>query len=462
MARKNIISQILSSEAFGPTIAEGWVKTRRDSKDISFIELTDGSCLKGLQVVVKHDIVSADILSKITTGSSIVAQGELVASEGKGQRVELTATDVQILGIADPETYPLQKKRHTNEFLRTIAHLRPRTNTFGAVFRIRSAASFAVHKFFNERKFVYLHSPIITASDCEGAGQMFQVTTLPLENVPKDDKQKIDFGKDFFGAPAYLTVSGQLQGEIFALAYKNIYTFGPTFRAENSNTARHLAEFWMIEPEMAFCDLAGNAELAEDFLKYVLSYILKECAEDLEFINQWVEPGIIESLQKIVQSSFARMTYTEAISVLEKSGKSFQYPHTWGSDLQTEHERYITEEYVKGPVFLMNYPKEIKAFYMRLNEDGKTVAAMDLLVPRLGEIIGGSQREERLEVLEKKLEENNLPKEHYWWYLDTRRFGSVPHSGFGLGFERLVMYVTGMQNIRDSIPFPRTPGSAEF
>jgi len=464
--KKSIVDILKNPEVDKNLEIEGWVKTRRDSKGISFIEVTDGSSLKGIQIVVDHQILSSDILSKITTGSSIQTTGLLIKSEGKGQSVELKAEKLEVLGEADVETYPLQKKRHSNEFLRTIAHLRPRTNTFGAVFRIRNAASFAVHKFFNERKFVYLQSPIITCSDCEGAGQMFQVTTLPLDNVPLTDGEnktkQIDYSKDFFNAPAYLTVSGQLEAELFAMAFKNVYTFGPTFRAENSNTTRHLAEFWMIEPEMAFCDLKGDAELAEEFLKYVINYVLNECEEDFQFVNQWIEPGILESLQKLVNSNFERMTYTDAIKALEKSGKDFQFPYEWGADIQTEHERYLTEEYVKGPVFLFDYPKDIKAFYMKVNDDNKTVSAMDLLVPRLGEIIGGSQREDRLDVLEQRLTDFNLPKEHYWWYLDTRRYGSVPHAGFGLGFERLVMYLTGMQNIRDSIAFPRAPGQAEF
>ena len=457
------ISSILKNPPIGTELTLcGWVKTRRDSKGLSFVELTDGSSLKGIQILIDHEIIKSEILKDIHTGASIEVTGNIVPSEGKGQVAELKAFTVLLHGAADPESYPLQKKRHSNEFLRTIAHLRPRTNTFGAVFRVRSAAAFAVHKFFKERSFTLLHSPIITTSDCEGAGEMFQVTTLPLENIPKDDSGNIDYKRDFFGSPAFLTVSGQLQAELFALALKNVYTFGPTFRAENSNTARHLAEFWMIEPEMAFCNLQGDSELAEDFLKYVISYLLDECLEDLEFFNQWVEPGILDSLTKLVNSNFERITYTEAISALEKSGKNFQFPCHWGADIQTEHERYLTEEFVKGPVFVFNYPKEIKAFYMRLNEDGKTVAAMDMLVPRLGEIIGGSQREDRLDILTQRLTESNLPLEPYWWYLDTRRYGSAPHAGFGLGFERLIMYVTGMQNIRDAIPFPRTPGNSEF
>lgn len=463
MNSKNNISSILKHPDIGKKLnLEGWVKTRRDSKGLSFVELTDGSCLKGIQIVFDHSKIAEDAIKDISTGASLEVSGFLVQSEGKEQSAELKVETFKVIGKADPETYPLQKKKHTNEFLRTIAHLRPRTNTFGAVFRVRSTAAFAVHKFFNEKKFVYLHTPIISTSDCEGAGQMFQVTTLPLEKTPLNDKNLVDYSKDFFGSQAFLTVSGQLEAELFALALKNVYTFGPTFRAENSNTPRHLAEFWMIEPEMAFCDLRGDAELAEEFLKYVISYLLNECEEDFKFFNQWIEPGIIESLEKLASSNFERITYTDAITALEKSGKTFQYPFHWGADIQTEHERYITEEYVKGPVFVTDYPKDIKAFYMRLNDDGKTVAAMDMLVPRLGEIIGGSQREERLDVLERRLTEFNLPKEHYWWYLDSRKYGSVPHAGFGLGFERLIMYVTGIQNIRDSIPFARTPGNAEF
>jgi asparaginyl-tRNA synthetase len=457
------IKEILSNKSVGENVViEGWVRTRRDSKGISFIEVNDGSCLGNIQVIVDHNAIKEDTFLSATTGASISVNGVIKESPAKGQAIEVEAKDITVHGVADPETFPLQKKRHTNEFLRTIAHLRPRTNTFGAVFRVRSALSFAVHSFFTERGFVNLHSPIITGSDCEGAGAMFQVTTLPLDNVPKGDKGAISYDKDFFSKPTYLTVSGQLEGELFALALKNIYTFGPTFRAENSNTPRHLAEFWMIEPEMAFCDLRGNADIAEAFLKYTISYVLKNCAEDLEFFDKWIEPGIIKSLDSVANSDFQRMTYTEAVKVLENSGKKFEFPCSWGSDLQTEHERFLAEEYVKGPVFLTNYPKEIKAFYMRLDEGEKTVSAMDLLVPRLGEIIGGSQREERLEILERRILDFNLPIDHYQWYLDTRRFGTVPHAGFGLGFERLVMYVTGMQNIRDSIPFPRTPGHAEF
>ncbi len=446
---------------------QGWIKTRRDSKGISFIELNDGSCLSNLQILVVEEKLPDGLLEKLTTGSAISVNGILKKSLGKGQIIELYCENLELLGTADPETYPLQKKRHTNEFLRTISHLRPRTNTFGAVFRTRSLLSYAVHEYFNEKGFVHLHSPIITSSDCEGAGSMFQVTILPLDNVPKieasgPDKGKIDYSKDFFSTPTYLTVSGQLEGELFAQALKNIYTFGPTFRAENSNTPRHLAEFWMIEPEMAFCDLMQDSKIAEEFLKYVITKVLNKGLEDLKFFNEWVEKGIIDSLEKLIKADFARITYTEAIKILESSGKKFEFPCTWGSDLQTEHERFLSEEYIKGPVFVMDYPKEIKAFYMRLNDDQKTVAAMDLLVPRLGEIIGGSQREERLDILEQKIIDNNLPIDHYSWYLDTRRFGSTPHAGFGLGFERLVMYITGMQNIRDVIPFPRTPGNASI
>jgi asparaginyl-tRNA synthetase len=447
----------------------GWVRTRRDSKGISFVELNDGSCLKNIQLVFTYEqLYASDAafnskLEKVTTGASLYIEGTLRESLGKGQKVEIEVSRFEVPGSADPESYPLQKKRHTNEFLRTIAHLRPRTNTFGAVFRLRSTLSFAVHKFFTEEGFFNLHSPIITASDCEGAGKMFQVTTLPLESIPIDkEKKQVAYQEDFFGTPTYLTVSGQLEAELFALSLKNVYTFGPTFRAENSNTPRHLAEFWMIEPEMAFCDLLGNAHVAEKFLKFVIGYALEHAREDLEFFNAWVEKGILTSLESLVTKDFAIITYDEAISALEKSGKKFEFPHHWGTDIQTEHERYLTEEYIGGPVFVINYPKEIKSFYMRLNDDEKTVAAMDLLVPRLGEIIGGSQREERLDVLEHRIRECNLPEADYWWYLDTRRFGTVPHAGFGLGFERLVMYLSGISNIRDSIPFPRVPGNAEF
>lgn len=447
----------------------GWVRTRRDSKGISFVELNDGSCLKSIQLVFNHDELKTHNCKNfdlVSTGASLFVEGILKESQGKGQTVEVEVKIFHVAGSADPETYPLQKKRHSNEFLRTIAHLRPRTNTFGAVFRLRSALSFAVHKFFTENGFFNLHSPIITSSDCEGAGEMFQVSTLDFKNIPFVDKKvvngEIDYKEDFFSKPTFLTVSGQLEAELFALALKNVYTFGPTFRAENSNTPRHLAEFWMIEPEMAFCNLEGNISVAQKFLKFVINYALENCSEDLVFFDTWVEKGLIDSLEKIKDSNFAVITYDEAIKALEKSGKSFEFPCKWGSDIQTEHERYITEEFIGGPVFVTNYPKEIKSFYMRLNDDEKTVAATDLLVPRLGEIIGGSQREERLDVLQRRIKEFNLPEEHYWWYLDTRRFGTVPHAGFGLGFERLVMYLSGISNVRDSIPFPRVPGNAEF
>jgi asparaginyl-tRNA synthetase len=460
------VSNLLSLAPVGTSVlVQGWVRTRRDSKELSFVEINDGSSLSGIQVIVPSSLPGyADNCLLAHTGASVEIEGTLVESPGKGQRVEVQATRFTLVGACDPETYPLQKKRHSNEFLRTIAHLRPRTNTFGAVFRVRSRAAYAIHKFFQERCFIYLHSPIITTSDCEGAGQMFKVSTLNFDKIPMSAEKpgKADYSQDFFGSEASLTVSGQLEGETFACGLRDIYTFGPTFRAENSNTPRHLAEFWMIEPEMAFCDLKGNAQIAEDFVRFVIKDVLENCAEDLAFFDQWIEKGIVASLESVADAPFERMTYTEAIEALSKSGKTFEFPVSWGADLQTEHERFLTEEYVKNPVFITNYPKEIKSFYMRLDEGGKTVSAMDLLVPRLGEIIGGSQREERLDVLKARMTECGLPEENYWWYLDLRRYGTVPHAGFGLGFERLIMYVTGMTNIRDVIPFPRTPGNAQF
>ncbi len=459
---KECIRNILSEGKVSSKIMiSGWVRTRRDSKDFSFIEINDGSCLKNLQVIADQDIPGyEENVLQANTGASIEVIGEICESQGKGQKVEIKAKKIKLLGDC-PADYPLQKKRHTNEFLRTISHLRPRTNTFGAAFRVRHAASYAIHKFFNDNGFINLHSPIITASDCEGAGQMFRVTALDIENLPKKEG-KVDFSKDFFGEETSLTVSGQLEAEIFATAFSKVYTFGPTFRAENSNTTRHLAEFWMIEPEMAFCDLSGNMDVAEKFIKYVIDYVLTNCAEDMDFFNKWYEKGIIQKLQSIRKAKFARITYKEAIEALEKSGKDFEYPVSWGIDLQTEHERYLTEEYAKKPVFVTNYPKEIKAFYMRLDEGEETVSAMDLLVPRLGEIIGGSQREEREDVLRQRIIDNDLSEKDYAWYLELRKYGSVPHAGFGLGFERLIMYLTGVSNIRDVIPFPRTPGNARI
>lgn len=450
--------------ALGPCTVRGWVQTHRQSKNVSFIRLSDGSTVGGVQVVIEPDLESyVPVASKISTGASVIVQGELVESPGKGQEFEIHASEVSLIGEADSETYPLQKKGHTLEFLRENLHLRPRSNTLGAVFRIRSKAAMAIHSFYNEHDFVYLTAPIITTADCEGAGEMFQVTTMDLNNVPTSDG-KVDYKKDFFKDPAHLTVSGQLQGEIFACSLGKTYTFGPTFRAENSNTTRHLSEFWMIEPEVAFYDLQDNMKLGEEFIKYILNYVLNECEEDLAFLHEreWCEEGLLEALQQVATAEFKALDYTDAIEALEKSGKDFEFPVSWGMDLQAEHEQFLSEEFAKGPVFIVNYPKEIKAFYMRANDDGKTVRAMDLLVPRLGEIIGGSQREERLDVLAQKLKENNLPEEEYWWYLDLRRYGSVPHSGFGLGFERFLMYVTGMKNIRDVTPFPRHPGFAKF
>lgn len=449
--------------SIGNISISGWVKTHRQSKNVSFLELTDGSSVKGIQVVIDPSNESyKTIAEKLTTGASLTVNGELVESPAKGQKYELQAKTVELVGEACSETYPLQKKGHTLEFLREHMHLRPRSNTFGSVFRVRSKAAMAVHSFFQEKDFVYVTTPIITNADCEGAGEQFVVTTMDLKNIPKTDKGKVDYSKDFFKSEATLTVSGQLEGEIFATALKDIYTFGPTFRAENSNTTRHLSEFWMIEPEMSFCDLEGNINIAEEFIQYVINYVLENCSEDIEFFQKrdWTAKNHIALLESIANSNFKRLDYTEAIEILQKSGKKFEFPVSWGIDLQSEHERFLTENYAKGPVTVVNYPKDIKAFYMRLNDDGKTVRAMDMLVPGLGEIIGGSQREERHDVLVEKIKAMNLPVEDYWWYLELRKFGTVPHSGFGLGFERLLMYLTGMQNIRDVIPFPRYPGFA--
>ncbi len=442
--------------------AYGWVKTRRDSKGLSFVQLSDGSCFRDLQVIVEEGALPAEILKQLTTGACVRFDGELVASPAAGQSVELKATGAELYGPADPQGYPLQKKGASFEFLREIAHLRARGNTFGAVFRMRHQAAWAIHKFFHERGFHYVQTPIVTASDCEGAGALFAVSTQLEAEGGQYRLKNADPAEDFFGKPAYLTVSGQLEAECLALGLTNVYTFGPTFRAENSNSARHLAEFWMVEPEMAFCDLEGDMALAEEFLKSTIGYLLDHCTEDLEFFNQRIEPELLTTLQHVVESDFERLTYTEAIRLLESSGESFEFPVFWGADLQSEHERWLTETKVGRPVILTDYPKEIKAFYMRLGEDGKTVRAMDVLAPRIGEIIGGSQREERLDVLEARIREAGLPLEAYHWYLDLRRFGSAPHAGFGLGFERFLMYVTGMKNIRDVIPFHRTPGHAEF
>ena len=443
-------------------ILRGWVRSRRDSKGITFIELNDGSRFKSMQLVVDAGTVPEETLRQVTTGSSIAATGALVESPAKGQAVELKVASLYLYGTADAAAYPLQKKGHTLEFLRDISHLRVRSNTFGAAFRVRNALTHAIHTFFQDRGFLYVQTPIITTSDCEGAGQMFEVTTLNLQQPPRTAEGKTDWQQDFFAKPAYLTVSGQLEGEIFASAFSNVYTFGPTFRAENSNTPRHLAEFWMIEPEMAFYELEDNMRLAEDFLKYIIRYVLEHCREDLEFFNQFIEKSVLATLEHVAQANFAAITYTDAIDQLKKSGKTWEFPVEWGNDLQTEHERFLSEELFKKPVIVTDYPKAIKAFYMRVNDDGKTVRAMDVLVPRVGEIIGGSQREERHDVLLARLREAGLDEKAYWWYLDLRRYGSVPHSGFGLGLERMMMYLTGLKNIRDVIPFPRTPGNAEF
>ena len=443
-------------------VARGWVKTRRDSKGIHFAHMSDGSCFADLQVVIDDGAVPEETLRQVTTGACIEVSGDLVESPAAGQPVELKARSVIVHGAADPATYPLQKKGHTMEFLRDIGHLRSRSNTFGAVFRVRNALCDAIHRFFQDRGFLYVHTPIITASDCEGAGAMFGVTTLDLMNLPRTPTGAVDYTKDFFGKPAYLTVSGQLEAEIFALAFSNVYTFGPTFRAENSNTPRHLAEFWMVEPEMAFCDLAGDMELAEDFLRFIIQTVLDRCAPDIEFFNKRIDSTVLETLSHVASSRFEHVTYTEAVRLLEQADRAWEFPVGWGCDLQAEHERYLTEELFKKPTIVTDYPKEIKAFYMRANDDGKTVRAMDVLAPRIGEIIGGSQREERYDVLLGKIREQGLPEEAYWWYLELRKYGSALHAGFGLGLERMLMYVTGMKNIRDVIPFPRVPGSAEF
>ncbi len=456
------IRDLLNRDSAGGEVqVRGWVKTRRSSKSVTFLQVSDGSTLADLQVVADESLPNIAVVNTLNTGCSVSVRGTLTESPGKGQKYEIQASEVELIGGSDPETYPLQKKRHTPEFLREIAHLRPRTNTFGAMARVRNAMALAIHSFFQERGFLYIQTPMITASDAEGAGAMFRVTTLDLDNLPTKDG-RVDTEEDFFGKPAYLTVSGQLEAEIFALAMTNVYTFGPTFRAENSNTSRHLAEFWMVEPEAAFCDLDGLAELAEDFLKSIFGRVLDGCAEDMEFFNRWYEGNTISTLQSIVNSDFERLTYTEAVSILKASGESFEFPVEWGLDLQSEHERYLTEQKIGRPVIVTDYPKEIKAFYMRQNDDGKTVGAMDVLVPRIGEIIGGSQREERQEPLLARLREASLPEQDYWWYLDLRRYGTAPHSGFGLGFERTVQFVTGVPNIRDVIPFPRTPKNAEF
>jgi asparaginyl-tRNA synthetase len=460
MERKLIKHILASSTPQDSILIQGWVRTRRDSKAFSFIEVNDGTSLKNLQVVVDASLPDYRHIGKATTGSSVAVTGSLVASQGKGQSWEVIAETLAVIGEAG-EGYPLQKKGHTLEFLRENAHLRPRTNLFGSVFRVRSRVAYAIHQFFQERDFVYVHTPLITGSDCEGAGEMFQVSTLDLQAVPIEDG-KVDFSDDFFGRPTYLTVSGQLEGEAFATALSNIYTFGPTFRAENSNTSRHANEFWMIEPEVAFCNLEGDMDLAETFVKYLVADTLGNCREELEFFNRFVDKGLIERLESIRDRPFVRISYTDAVKLLQDSDHKFEYPVTYGANLQSEHERYLTEVHFQCPVTVHDYPREIKPFYMRLNDDEKTVAAMDVLVPGIGEIVGGSQREERLKILDANFESHNISKEDYWWYRDLRRFGSVPHSGFGLGFERMLMLVTGVANIRDVIPFARTPGNAEF
>lgn len=464
MKRTEIFDFYKNTEQFSNKVVTicGWVRTIRDSKALGFMELNDGSCFKGIQVVFEDSKISnfKDI-AKLNVGSSVIVTGTLMITPEAKQPFEIHASNIEVEGTSSPN-YPLQKKSHSLEYLRTIAHLRPRTNTFSAAFRVRSVAAYAIHKFFQDRNFIYAHTPIITGSDCEGAGEMFSITTLDLNDIPKTEDGKIDFSKDFFQKSSSLTVSGQLEAECMAMAFSKVYTFGPTFRAEKSYTQRHAAEFWMIEPEIAFADLQDDMQLAEDMLKYVISYVLEHCSQDIEFFNRFFDKGLIERLNNIVNSDFAKVSYTDAIEILKKNDNKFEYKVSWGIDLQTEHEKYLTEQIFKKPVFVTDYPKEIKAFYMRQNDDQKTVAAMDLLVPGIGEIIGGSQREERLDVLVQKMHELNLDEKDYWWYLDLRRYGGTKHSGFGLGFERLIMYLTGIQNIRDVLPFPRTTGNAEF
>ena len=459
------VKDLLAMEAGREVLAKGWVRTKRGNKEIAFIALNDGSTIKNIQIVVDKNEKTEPVLAQIGTGACIAVCGKLVESVGSGQAVEIKAEEITVYGTCDPMRYPLQKKDTSFEYLRTVAHLRPRTNTFGAIYRLRSQMAFAIHEYFHSKGFVYLHTPLITESDCEGAGQMFQVTTLPLENIPRDKKGRIDYGKDFFGKQTSLTVSGQLEGELGATALGEIYTFGPTFRAENSNTPRHLAEFWMIEPEMAFYDIKDNMDLAEDFIKHLVSYALEHCMDDIQFLNDRYDPELIERLRGVIGTEFVRLEYTEGIRILEeavKNGEQFEYPVAWGIDLQSEHERYLVEKHFGKPVILTGYPKDIKAFYMKQNEDGKTVRAMDVLFPKIGEIIGGSEREADLAKLEKRIDELQMSRKNLEWYIDTRRFGSCPHSGFGLGFERLLLFITGMSNIRDVIPFPRTPKNAEF
>jgi asparaginyl-tRNA synthetase len=460
--KRTKIVELLRSEPGKDVIAKGWVRSKRGNKKIVFTALNDGSTINNIQVVFDAENFDPEELKQITTGASISVKGELTASPGSGQAVEIIARELEIYGTADPDTYPLQKKGHSMEFLREIGHLRPRTNTFGAVLRIRHAMAYAIHKFFNDKGFFYLHTPIITASDAEGAGAMFQVTTLDVKNPPLKEDGTVDYSKDFFGRMANLTVSGQLEGELGALALGDVYTFGPTFRAENSNTPRHLSEFWMIEPEMAFYDITDNMDLAEEFIKYLVQYALDNCREDLEFLNKMFDKELIARLQSVVEDQFVRLSFTEGVEILEKSGKKFEFPVYWGADLQSEHERYLVEEHFNKPVILTDYPRDIKAFYMKQNPDNKTVRAMDILFPKIGEIIGGSQREESLEKLQSRIDEMKMDTKSLWWYIETRKFGTAPHSGFGLGFERLLLFVTGMSNIRDVIPFPRYPRNAEF